>query len=970
MAPANARSKELFLAALSRPPAERQEFVETACGDNAELRVDVESLLAAHDQYERADSEPSSLDSATELFAPGEMFARRYRMVTRLGHGGMGDVWRADDLVLGIPVALKLVRSTGAEARRLLLNEVRLARQITHPSVCRVFDIGEEQGQIFLSMELVQGEDLAALIQRVGRLPSEKVADIGRQLCEALAAAHARGILHRDLKPANVLIDENGSVRITDFGIAVTRDEDTGHIVGVGTPGYMAPEQLASGALISEKTDIYALGLLLYELLVGRETRGKYEREGGGQLPWPSTTVPGVDPQLERVIMQALLPDPRERPESAAAMAASLAVARPRAVASRSRLWPVAAALAAAAALVIIVSIFGIGGGAGTLTGQDTILLADFVNTTGEAVFDGTLKVALAVALEQSPFIKVFPDERVREALRLMNRSPDERITRSIGREIAQRERLKALLTGSIGGLGRNYVIALEAINSETADVMAREQVEVTQKEQVLAALGKAAARLREKMGESLASIQKFDVPLPRATTSSLEALHSYALALDRDRLVARVGAVPHLKRAIDLDPDFALAQALLSGVYANTRRSALAPEFSRRAFDLRHRVSERERFFISWRYYHDATQDWDKAIDLARSWTSTYPREAFAFNSLGVAFNVFGQYGQAIDPFRTAARLDPTFVAPLENLASAFVALNRLDEAKDVVRQASAHRPDLVSLRRLAYLVAFVEGDSAAMARELDAARRLPDAISTSGWDARVSAFAGRVRAAHEHLRLAILTATQSDLAETAAEWSTTDAETHAFMGQCAEARRETAGAIALSRDNVTLERSARVLAMCGADTEASRLSNELVDRFPSATLTSRIQIPLSVAASAIQAGEPARALAVLEPVRPYDHARGAEFWPAYLRGQAYLTLKDAREAVAQFETIVNHRGEAPDSPLYPLAHLGLGRAAALAGETAKARKAYESFLALWRDADSDLRPLREARREYALLR
>src|SRR5437870_4737115 len=276
MAPANARSKELFLAALSRPPAERQEFVETACGDNAELRVDVESLLAAHDQYERADSERSSLDSATELFAPGEMFARRYRMVTRLGHGGMGDVWRADDLVLGIPVALKLVRSTGAEARRLLLNEVRLARQITHPSVCRVFDIGEEQGQIFLSMELVQGEDLAALVNRVGRLPPEKVADIGRQLCEALAAAHAQGILHRDLKPANILIDENGQVRITDFGIAVMRD-DTGPSTGVGTPGYMAPEQLASGASVSERTDIYALGLVLYELLVGRHTFDRAE---------------------------------------------------------------------------------------------------------------------------------------------------------------------------------------------------------------------------------------------------------------------------------------------------------------------------------------------------------------------------------------------------------------------------------------------------------------------------------------------------------------------------------------------------------------------------------------------------------------------------------------------------------------------------------------------------------------------
>jgi eukaryotic-like serine/threonine-protein kinase len=949
------RAKALFLAALSRPATERAAFVLMACGDDAELRLDVESLLASHDE----EDEPAA------GFASGEVFAGRYRMVTRLGYGGMGDVWRADDLVLGIPVALKLVHSTGAAARRLLLNEVRLARQITHPSVCRVFDIGEEQGQVFLSMELVRGEDLAALIHRVGRLPSEKVADIARQLCDALAAAHAQGILHRDLKPANVLIDDNGAVRITDFGIAVTRDEN-GRKTGVGTPGYMAPEQLTSGASISPKTDIYALGLLLYELLVGPRAIDRR----AGHLPPPSTIVPGVDAHLERVIMQALQPDPRDRPESAAAMAARLAIAPANAEGSRRELWLIAAVAAAAAAILIVVSVFGVRGNAGRLTEQDTILLADFVNSTGEPVFDGALKVALAVAMEQSPFIKVFPDERVRETLRLMNRSPDERITRPVGREIAQRERLKALLTGSIAGLGRNYVVALEAINAETGDVMAREQVEVTEKEQVLAALGRAAARLREKLGESLASITKFDVPLPRATTSSLEALHAYALALDRDRLVARAGAVPHLKRAIDLDPDFALAQALLSGVYSNSRRSTLAPEFSRKAFELRDRVSERERFFISWRYYHDATQDWDKAIELARAWTATYPREAFAFNSLGVAFSAFGQHAEAVEPLRTAARLDPTFVAPLENLATAFMALGRFDQVKAVVREAAGHRPDLVSLRRFAYLVAFVEGDAAAMARELEAARRLPDALSTSAWDARVAAFAGRVQSAHQHFRRAIALATQSDLVETAAEWSAMDAEMHALVSQCAETRREVVDALALSRDNLTLERSARALSMCGADREASRLAGELADRFPDATLTRRLQLPLSDAARAIRAGDAAGGLAELEPARSYDQARGAEFWPAYLRGQAYLALNDGREAAAQFETIVNHRGEAPDSPLYPLAHLGLGRAARLTGDLAKARKAYEDFLAYWQGGDPDLRPWQDARREYDRLR
>ena len=372
---------------------------------------------------------------------------------------------------------------------------------------------------------------------------------------------------------------------------------------------------------------------------------------------------------------------------------------------------------------------------AGTLDERDTIVLADFENATGDPVFDGTLKVALAVALEQSPFLKVFPDDRARETLRLMERSPGEAITRAVAREIAQREQLKALLAGSIVRLGENYVIGLEAINAQTGDVMAREQAEAATKEQVLSALGGAISRLRQKLGESLPSIQKFDVPLPRATTASLDALHAYSLALYQGRAVPRLEAIPHLKRAIELDPTFAMAHALLSAVYANTGQSALAPEFSKRAFDLRDRVSDRERFFISWRYYRDAIQAWDKAHELARSWTATYPREAFAFNALGNALIRLGQFEQSVEPLREAIRLDPQFVPAYGNLAASLLAVNRLDDARATLKLAADRKLDFIGASRLSFLVAFVQGDTKTMERELEASIGLRQTNSAFGW-------------------------------------------------------------------------------------------------------------------------------------------------------------------------------------------------------------------------------------------
>ena len=961
-------AKDIFLAVLDQPLAERDAYLSEACGGNAALRQEIESLLQFHD---------ASKDVDTAVFVPGEVFADRYRMVERIGRGGMGDVWRADDLVLQTAVALKVIVSNSPDARERILNEVRLARQITDPAVCRVFDVGEAEGVVFFSMELIRGEDLATLLRRVGRLPQEKVVEIGTQLCAGLAAAHAQGVLHRDLKPANVLIDENGLVRITDFGIAIRRSDARRHSI-TGTPAYMAPEQWTPGTPISERTDVYALGLVLYDLLVGSH---KFQPGDTTPPPRPSTMVPNVDPELERVVMAALSPDPRDRPASVLKMASILSGvgARDRTgtqtvtgnkVRARTPSWVTGGALAAAILIILVLaSALIVTPGARTLTERDTIVLADFENSTGEPVFDGTLKVALAVALEQSPFLKVFPDERGRETLRLMQRSPDERLTRSVAREIAQREQLKALLAGSIVRLGQNYVLALEAVNAQSGDVMAREQAEAVSKEQVLTELGSAISRLRQKLGESLASVQKFDVPLPRATTASLDALHAYALALYEGREVPRLEAIPHLKRAIELDATFAMAHALLSAVYANTGQSGLAPAHSQKAFELRDRVSDRERFFISWRYYRDAIQAWDKALELARSWTATYPREAFAFNSLGNVLIRLGQFEQSIEPLRKAISLDPRFIPAYSNLAGSLLALDRLDEAKATLQEAEKRGLNFIGARRLSYLLAFLQGDSATMARELDASIGVRQTNAAFGWLAHTYAAGGRVKAAHEQFRRGIQMSLQGSFNEVAAQLSLEDAEMHATVGQCAEATREVADGLKLGRDNATLERAGRALAICGESNEAAALSNELAKRFPEATLTIHVSLPVIAAAGTLEQGEPARALNLLEAVRPYDHAPSAEFWTRYLRGLAYLQVKNGTAAADQFRSIVDHQGEVPASLLYPLAHLGLARSAVLTDDTETARKMYEQVFAFWKEGDSELRPLKEARAEYARL-
>jgi tetratricopeptide (TPR) repeat protein len=976
------RAKDVFLAALERPAQERRSHIVEACGSDAELFREVDSLLKFHEEtgVDPTDTTTTGhprVDAAQRTeheFKPGDVFAGRYRMVTRIGRGGMGDVWRADDLLLETPVALKLILATGPEARPLIVNEVRLARQITHPAVCRVFDVGEDAGVVFFSMELINGEDLAAVLRRVGRLNADRALDVARQLCAGLAAAHARGVLHRDIKPANVLIDNDGRVIITDFGIAMPRSDGPQQKL-IGTPGYMAPEQLTPGAPLTERTDIYSLGLILYELVVGQHPfNNRLNRTT--EPPTPSSRVTGVDPRLEQLILEALKLDPRERPQSAEAMVEALAdgeplltgAAMPAPLRWSRRLSLIAAA--AATGLAVLAWAFLPRGDAGTLTAQDTIVLADFNNTTGDTVFDGALKVALAVALEQSPFLKGFPDDRMHETLRLMGKAPDAAVTREVAREVAQREQVKALITGSVAGLGTNFVLALEAMNAATGDIMAREQVEARSKEEVLSALGAAASRLRNKLGESLASVERFDAPLARATTPSLEALHAYSLALDNGSINPRLEAATHLRRAIEIDPNFALAMALLATVYSNNGQTSLAPEFARKAFNLRDRVSERERFFIAYRYYRDGTQNWAEALDLSKSWTATYPREAFAFNALGNSLLRSGQYEQAVTPLREAIRIDARFEAPYSNLASSLLALGRYDEAAEVLQKAAAARITAFPVRRMNFLLAFIRGDEATMKRMVESSTGVGQTNAAYGWQGHALAVQGKMSAAHEQFQLGVKMAQQGGFSEVAAQLSIEDAESHALLGACGVARGEVNAGLQLSHDNYSLERASRTLALCGDDARAAELRRELVERYPEATITVRVLAPVAEAAAAIQRNDAQRALALLDPVKPYDRVARGEYWPEYLRGLAYLRLKDARSAAAEFSAILGHRGESPTATLYPLARLGLARAQTLAGDVPNAQQTYAAFLSGFEGADQGLAAVVEARQELARLR
>ena len=963
----------------------------------------------------------------------------------------MGEVYLAQDTKLDRKVALKILPADVAahqDRMKRFMREAKAASALNHPNIITIHEIDQTDSGHFIATEFIDGETLRQQLNARHTKIAEAL-DIGVQIASALSAAHAAGIIHRDIKPENIMLRRDGIVKVLDFGLAkLNENADTGTVdaeavtkalvqtepgVVMGTAAYMSPEQ-ARGLVVDARTDIFSLGVVIYETVAGRAPFGGATRSDlivallERDPPPLARFAPEAPAELERLVMKALAKDREQRYQTAKDLLIDLkglkqklvvdaAIERSAAseefrvphsggrLSSTESLPPKGGTLNGAATqttvdgsgvtssaeyivneikrhkksaglalatLVIIAAaaIFFYHNRAPALTDKDTILLTDFTNTTGDAVFDGTLKQALAVQLEQSPFLNIFSDERVRETLRLMNRPPDERVTPTLGREICQRQGLKAMLTGSIAPLGSHYVIALDAVNAHTGDVLAREQVEAEGKEQVLKTLGEATTRLREKVGESLVSIQKFDVPLTQATTSSLEALRAFSLG-DQHRDKAEIPeAISFYKRAVELDPNFASAYQRIGTMYGNIGQRDLAMEFSKKAFALRERATERERFHITSAYYQAATRELDKGIEALELWRQTYPRDFAPRNNLAVAYVRVGEYEKAIEEASEGLRLNPNHAFLYNNLGSAYMALGRYDEAKATFEQAHARNLDYVWIHWNLYLIAFTQGDQAAMRQQLEWVRGKPNEygfLSSQSW---TQVFAGRFRQSQETVRRAVESAQGQNLNDKAADIRSTFAVGNALVGNCQQARAETANALAIVRGGEPPASAALALALCGESGRAQSLIDDLARRNPTSTDINAIWLPVIRAAIETNRGNQAEAIQLLQKAKRYEMGQDAEFWPTYARGQAYLRQGSATEAMAEFQKIIDRRSVSPTHILYPLAHLGLARAAALAGDTAKSRKAYEDFFALWNDADADIPILIEAKKEYEKLK
>ncbi len=811
----------------------------------------------------------------------------------------------------------------------------------------------------------------------------------------------------------------------------------------LGTVNYMSPEQVR-GQKVDGRSDLFSLGVVLYELITGHRPFGgkswHHTMVAITDLEPPPIErfAKGVSAALQQTLSRVLAKDRDERYQTARELLADLEKLQDE-LASNTRLQRVGRGRARrparineqtmamggvhsaaitdegpvhivtgvaslltrlnrhkrVAAIAVIIATtatyfyfsrgFSFGPDAPALTGKDTILLADFVNATGDEVFDGTLKQGLAVQLGQSPYLNIFPEERARETLRLMERSQDEKITRDVGREICQRRGIKALLVGTIASLGRNYVITLEAINSQSGEAVARQQAEAEGKEQVLKALGRASTEMREHLGESLASIHKFNVPIEEATTASLEAFKNYVVGVELRRKGQYDQSIPPLKRAIELDSEFALAYTQLGTSYRDLRNLALGNKYLERAYQLRDRVSERERLAISATYFRHITGELDKRIETSSLLTQTYPQDPSVYHIHGNSLTVAGEYEQAAEAYRAALRLDADFALSRANLALCLIGLNRFDEAQEVIEEGLARHLDSGGFHNRLYLIAFLKGDAQATDRQVEWFTGRPDEYQIREIQARSFAFAGRRRQASEFFAQAAALAEARGLPAEKARILANEANLNAIFGMTHLAEKQAAMALALLENKsihheelmpsiigqLDSQPLAWTLALCGDERRAQLLAEDLARELPSNTLCNSVWLPLIHATSELKRGrasETDKAIQLLQPARQYEAA--FFFKPTWVRGQAYLQSNNGARATEEFQKIIKHRGWDVLSPLWPLAHLGLARAAALQGDVTKSRKAYEDFFLLWKDADAELPVLIEAKKEYERLK
>ncbi len=1049
--------KDIFNSAVQCEAADRPRLLDEACGNDPKLREEVDSLLASNEEASAFLDNPAYevaanliIDDNSEL-TPGQTIGS-YKIVSFIGRGGMGEVYRALDTRLGRDVAIKILpRSFSRDEDRLrrFEQEALTASALNHPNILTVHEFGDIDGQLFMVTEYVDGHTLRHRLKRE-RVRLNEALDVAIQLTSALTVAHKAGVAHRDIKPENIMIRNDGIVKVLDFGLAkaiqksvsppaetleaATRAKfNTTPGLVMGTSHYMSPEQ-ARGFAVDERTDIWSVGVALYEMIAGKlpfegDTTSDVVSMILQKEPAPLTRLASeANERLDEIVAKALAKDREERYQVAKDLLIDLKrlrhhldfeaeIERSAAPDSnsgrdgrrtfdrlsnhpsrRTQVLSDAAATRASSAEYLVSEIrrhrtFAVVAGSfavilmlfvgislyrwrfqpqpAALTNTDTIVLADFANTTGDTVFDGTLKQALAVQLGQSPFLNIFSDDRTRDTLRFMGRSPDERLTRDLARELCQRRGLKAFLAGSIAALGSHYIITLEAVNARTGDAIAREQVEAASKEQVLEKLGEAASNLRGKLGESLASIQKFDALIGQATTSSLEALKAYALGSSQFARGKNAEAIASYRRAIDLDPNFALAYSSLARVHHLIHEDELASAAAQKAFDLRDRVSDYEKLRITSDYQMIVTGDLEQSVETLQSLMLTYPRDYETLNSLGRLYADLGQYEKAIEEYREALKIDPEGTSSYAGLGNALRSLNRFDEAKETYQQALVRKLDLYIYHYDLYRIGFVQGDSAAMQTELDWVKANSDDDSVHSWPANDLAFSGQMNKAHEIFdrRANVELANNNKLY--AADLFATNAWRLAVVGKCLAALDDVNQARGLPLNGHSSLRFGLTLAFCGDVNRAEILADEDVKRSPKDTWVNLLEVPILRAAIEIRRGHPGEAIKFLEPVRRYKGAGFGSmvYWPEYLRGQAYLALNQGPEAATEFQKNLDRRGLGPIEPLYPLDYVGLARAAVLMGDRAKARKAYEDFFALWKDADPDVPILIEAKREYARL-
>jgi len=996
--------REVLEEALELAPEQRSAFLQQNCSADPSLRQEVETLLASS-----PDARSSFLQSSPlHLTLASGTALGEYEVKSLLGAGGMGEVYRARDARLGRDVAIKVLPSVtaGSDRLRRFKQEAQAAAALNHPNILAVFQMGTHEGAPYLVSELLEGETLREQLKR-GPLSVRKAIKYGVQIARGLAAAHEKGIVHRDLKPENLFVTRDGRVKILDFGLAkltqphfssdsdpeLTQGTEPG--VVMGTVGYMAPEQVR-GQTTDHRADIFAFGAILYEMLAGKrafqkptsaDTMSAILNEDPPGIFQATGNIPQA---LQRVVHRCLEKTPEQRFQSASDLAFALDALSNSAGSAHSatvsgsatgagKHWKVIVP-AAVTLLVLLVGVYFYFHRAPKLSATDTIVLTDFTNSTGDPVFDGTLKQALETILQQSPFLKILSDQKTREELKLMGHPTDGRLDQQTSLELCQRTESKAVLTGSIASLGSQYLLNLNAINCQTGDSLAREEARANKKEEVLDALDTAAAKLRVKLGESLTMVQKFNQPLAEVTTPSLEALKSYSQGLVVQSQEGDTAALPFAKRAIELDPNFVNAYKVLGTLYSNLGESELASKNIRKAYELRDRVSQWEKLQITASYYSHVTGELEKSIEANQVWAQTYPRDNRPHVNVAVLYANLGQPERCISEALAGIQLAPDNGNARGTLANCYAALNRFAEAKATYEQALADKLDNVFLHQVRYAIAFLEGDAVGLESQVTWAsgKAVVEPIFLSD-QALSFAFSGQLAKAREMFSRADETAALSeDQKETAGTYQATAASVEADFGNPVPARADAKAALTLSSGQSVLTGAAAALASAGDSSRALQLADELAKRYPLDTLLNAYWLPTIRARVEINLHNPTRAIGLLQTSTAYERSENSMF-AVYVRGEAYLAAGQGSAAAAEFQKILDHSGLVQNYWTGALAHLGVARGNALESRTSqgadadaarvRALAAYKDFLTLWKDADPDIPILKEAKKEYAEL-